>query len=236
MNKNNPTDAQYAAMNEAYRFFNCRLFNSVLPDCLITMQRKGGTYGYFAGDRFGAADGSTVTDEIALNPSHFKYRTVPEVLSTLVHEMAHLWQHHFGKVSRGGYHNKEWAVKMREIGLIPSDTGQPGGKETGQKMTHYIEEGGRFSLHCAALLNDGFRVPYVELWNEAKTMKTKAKNKTKFVCESCGAAAWGKPELKIICAECQEAMVSELATPFRMTLCRNKLCRTKQQNLGRRNT
>jgi hypothetical protein len=30
-------------------------------------------------------------------------------LSTLVHEMAHLQQNHFGKSSRTGYHNKEWA-------------------------------------------------------------------------------------------------------------------------------
>jgi hypothetical protein len=203
-----PTTSQYAAMNDAYAYFNERLFTGQLPDCLITLQRKGGTYGYFAGSRFGTADGQTVTDEIALNPTHFKHRTAPEVLSTLVHEMAHLWQHHFGKVSRSGYHNKEWAVKMREIGLIPSDTGQPGGKETGQRMTHFIEPGGKFAGHCEVLLSEGFTVPYVELWDDAKMTKSKAKNKTKFVCEGCGAAAWGKPELKIICAECQEVLTS----------------------------
>jgi predicted SprT family Zn-dependent metalloprotease len=209
MNKNNPTATHYAAMTEAYGFFNENLFTGLLPGCLITMQRKGGTYGYFAGGRFGTADGRTVTDEIALNPSHFKLRTAPEVLSTLVHEMAHLWQHHYGKVSRGGYHNAQWAAKMREIGLIPSDTGQPGGKKTGQKMTHYIEPGGAFAKHCREILREGFVVPYVELWDEAKTEKSKAKNKTKFICGSCEAAAWGKPELKIVCAECDEAMVTE---------------------------
>jgi hypothetical protein len=208
MNKNNPTDAQYTAMNEAYSFFNSRLFNGILPHCLITMQRKGGTYGYFAGGRFGTVDGLTVTDEIALNPSHFKSRTAPEVLSTLVHEMAHLWQHHYGRISRGGYHNAQWAAKMRDVGLIPSDTGQPSGKETGQKMSHYIEPGGRFSTQCAELLRGGFVVPYVELWDEVKAGKIKAKNKTKFVCGCCGAAAWGKPELKIVCAECEEAMLA----------------------------
>jgi hypothetical protein len=189
MNKNNPTDTQYAAMNEAYAYFNSRLFDGTLPYCLITMQRKGVSYGYFAGERFGTADGIMVTDEIALNPSHFKHRTTSKVLSTLVHEMTHLWQHHFGKVSRGGYHSKEWAVKNARDRIDIVGYGQPSGKETGQKMTHYIEEGGRFSLHCAALLDGDFRVPYVELWNEAKMTKTKAKNKTKFVCESCDAAA-----------------------------------------------
>jgi hypothetical protein len=51
---------------------------------------------------------------------------------------------------RRNYHNKEWAVKMREVGLIPTDTGQPGGKDTGQKVTHVIEPGGRFEQACTA--------------------------------------------------------------------------------------
>jgi hypothetical protein len=42
-----------------------------------------------------------------------------------VHEMAHVWQHAHGKPSRNGYHNKEWAAKMDERGLIPSDTHPP---------------------------------------------------------------------------------------------------------------
>ena len=113
------------------------------------MQRHKGAYGYFSGERFASAGNpSEITDEIALNPTHFATRSPAAVLSTLAHEMAHLWQYHFGKPSRTGYHNKEWAAKMREIGLIPSDTGEPGGKETGQRVTHYPEEGGAFACAC----------------------------------------------------------------------------------------
>jgi hypothetical protein len=207
MNKINPTATQYEAMNTAYSFFNKSLFAGQLPECLITLQRKASTYGYFAGGRFGTSDGLTITDEIALNPTHFKNRTASESLSTLVHEMVHLWQHHFGETSRGGYHNKEWAGKMLEIGLIPSDTGQPCGKTTGQRVSHYIKDDGDFSKHCAELLKDGFVLPFVELWDEAKASKSKAKNKTKFICDCCGAAAWGKQELRIICGECDEEML-----------------------------
>jgi len=32
-------------------------------------------------------------------------------------------------------------AEMRETGRIPSETGKPGGKETGPKMTFYMEEG-----------------------------------------------------------------------------------------------
>ena len=128
----------YTSLDAAYDHFNRELFGGQLPPCLITMQRHKGAYGYFSGERFASLDNpEEVTDEIALNPAHFASRTPAATLSTLVHEMCHLWQHHFGKPSRSGYHNKEWAAKMREVGLIPIDTGQPGGKDTGQKVTHY---------------------------------------------------------------------------------------------------
>jgi hypothetical protein len=58
-------------------------------------------------------------------------------LSTLVHEMVHVWQQHCGTPSKRGYHNKEWATKMKSVGPQPSSTGMVGGKETGQRMSHY---------------------------------------------------------------------------------------------------
>lgn len=208
----NPTQKTYTDLTAAYDFFNERLFDGKLPPCLITMQRKNKAYGYFAGGRFGTRDGAVITDEIALNPSHFKARSDAESLSTLVHEQVHLWQHHFGKPSRIGYHNKEWAGMMHAVGLVPSDTGQPGGKETGQKVSHYIAPGGPFARACDDLLGrHGFTVAYVELWEEgsAKKRKAKAASKTKYTCPGCGANAWAKPETKLICGECDEAMEAE---------------------------
>ena len=64
----NPTQRTYRTLDDAYSFFNERLFAKRLPHCLITMQRQSKAYGYFAGGRFGSADGTEVTDEIALNP------------------------------------------------------------------------------------------------------------------------------------------------------------------------
>jgi SprT-like family len=62
------------------------------------MQRHKGAFGFFSGERFAnASDPKEITDEIVLNPVHFATRKPDEVLSTLVHEMVHLWQHHFGE-------------------------------------------------------------------------------------------------------------------------------------------
>jgi len=204
----NPTQRTYGDLSAAYAFFNARLFEGRLPGCLVTLQRRSGTYGYFAGNRFGSADGQEITDEIALNPSHFATRSSEAVLSTLVHEMVHLWQHHFGKPSRAAYHNRQWAEWMRAVGLIPSHTGAPGGRETGQGVSHYVEPGGAFTRACAELLGEGFVVAYVERQGERETVRArrKAASKTRFTCPCCGAHAWGKPELRLICGECEEPM------------------------------
>ena len=83
--------------------------------------------------------------------------------STLAHEMAHAWQYHFGKPSaEAGYHNVEWGTKMEEIGLMPSNTGEPGGKRTGQQMTHYIVEDGPFAEAASDLL--GSRLGQSNTW------------------------------------------------------------------------
>jgi hypothetical protein len=202
----------YTSLDAAYDHFNRELFSGQLPPCLITMQRHKGAYGYFSGGRFAATTNpEEVTDEIALNPAHFASRPTAETLSTLAHEMAHLWQHHFGTPSRTGYHNKEWAAKMREIGLIPTDTGQPGGKDTGQKVTHFIEPGGRFEQACTAYLATGTAFLYHDRAGEgdAATRKKKAASKTKYTCPACGLNAWAKPDAHLICGDCREDLEAE---------------------------
>jgi hypothetical protein len=203
-----PTEINYTALDSAYAYFNDELFDGILPNCLITLQRKSRAYGYFTGGRFITEDGKEVTDEIALNPSHFHTRPVEDVLSTLVHEMIHLMQHHFGKPPRSCYHNKEWAKKMCEIGLIPSHTGEPGGRQTGQNMTHYIKQGGLFDVKCKALIADGYTLPYIERLEEREAIAKlqKGASKTKYSCPDCSVNAWAKPGTRLICGDCKANM------------------------------
>lgn len=138
-----PTAQAYGELRLAFKVFNERLFDSTLPSPLITLQREPRTCGYFSNKRFVGHDGVT-TDEIALNPEYFACVPLVEVLATLLHEMVHLWQAHFGRPGRGRYHNAEFARKMIEVGLMPSSTGHPGGSQTGDQMSDYPIEGGRF--------------------------------------------------------------------------------------------
>ncbi len=127
----------------------------------------------------------------------------------LVHELCHLWQHHHGKPARGRYHNREWARKMIEVGLVPSDTGRPAGRQTGDSMNHYIREGGPFDAACDQLLASGSIAPYVERNNPHANIERDRKraSKTAYRCENCGMTLRGKPGLRIRCDDCDVRLV-----------------------------
>lgn len=156
-----PTRETYEELQVAYDHFNNELFEAQLPSCLITLQREKRTFGYFSPARFASLTGQT-TDEIALNPTYFAVVPIVETLQTLTHEMVHLWQEHHGKPGRGRYHNDEWANKMESIGLMPSSTGQPGGKRTGDMMADYASAGGRFLGACEVLLTGSFKLSWYD--------------------------------------------------------------------------
>jgi predicted SprT family Zn-dependent metalloprotease len=199
-----PTKQAYARLDAAYDFFNKRLFDGKLPRCLITMQRHRGTYGYFCGERFErAGESEEVADEMALNPDHFDGRSQEDGLSTLVHEMVHVWQFHFGKppLDRDGYHNKQWAAMMKDVGLIPSDTGKPGGAETGRGMSHYIEEGGPFAVACAAYLKTGEAFLY-----RSRSSTGRDRSKKRYICPKCKLTVWGQFGIHLICGTCSARM------------------------------
>lgn len=206
-NQPTPTYETYSALDRAFTFFNERLFDGRLPDAFITLHRKRNARGYFHAGQFVNRDGDTTIDEIALNPEHCG-RTPKEVLSTLVHEMTHLQQQHEGKPSRQGYHNTEWATMMHTVGLTPTDTGAPGGKTTGQKVTHLIDEGGAFDVACDDFLRTDTTLDWFAITNP-KAPKKKDLSKVKHTCPTCNARAWAKLGIVIICGECDERMEAE---------------------------
>lgn len=221
-----PTHETYGELQQAFDHFNIELFDSKLPPCLLTLQREKKTYGYFSAERFGRRGDDVKTDEIALNPAYFGVVPVIEVMQTIAHEMVHLWQHHFGvKAGRRRYHNKEWAEKMESIGLMPSDTGKPGGKKVGERMSDYPINGGAFMQASDKLLTQHFHISWFDrfpakhvtaqalelatddedgegadlaITEESQTKPTRAK----YTCPTCSTNVWGKPALKLVCGEC----------------------------------
>jgi hypothetical protein len=216
-----PTSLTATDHDHAYDFFNARLFSHTLPRCLITLSsgRKHAA-GYFRPTFFSQDRETEVVDEIGMNPEHFKDLTT--YLSTLVHEMAHLWQARFGKTGRRGYHNRAWASKMLELGLSPFNVAHPE-EMTGIRVSHTIMAGGPFEVACQALLATGFSVRWKHVPGElpeealeepepedpkvALRKEQKKASKTPFHCPKCGMKAWSKPTSRLMCAPCRADLI-----------------------------
>ncbi len=214
------TAETYADWYSAMDYFNDRLFGGELPDCIISFARHKNMLGYFCVDRFENQSG-TVAHEIAMNPVYLRPCGEANALSTLVHELCHLWRHEFGPDNRGGgkgargYHDLVWAGKMLEVGLLPTDTGLPDGKTTGYRVSHLVIEGGQFDLDCKELLASGFNLNWCDRLiprsddesdedseTDATPKSKKKKDRVKFTCDECGLNAWAKPSANLVCGGC----------------------------------
>jgi len=259
-----PSQEIYSAVEKAYAFFNRELFADKLPDCLIVLQRQPKMMGYVSPKRW-VNSNKRFVDELAINPEYFLGYPLIEIMQTLVHEQCHIWQAKFGKPGRRGYHNLEWADKMQSIGLMPSHTGLPNGKKTGEHMNDYVILGGKFHSLYLQLIETGYHLPWLDripltrkeksssVFNieglsadkilnqdELKIYSTKLgeniiadqlevdaesdevesllapirlsqtikKNtRVKYRCHTCGNQLWGKPNMNIICGDCNTAFV-----------------------------
>ena len=201
---------QYQLLQKAFDYFNDCLFSQHLPQVLLTLHRKRSALGYFSSACFTLRDGNEkqYIHEIAINPDYFS-ENIPtkRILSTLVHEMAHLWQQEFGRKRSHGYHNKEWANKMESIGLMPSTSGLPGGKRTGKNCSHYVIKGGRFDFACAVFIdNYGDAILVNSLYTEKKEKSAERVRKVEFLCPDCQQQAWAHADASLICGLCATAM------------------------------
>jgi len=150
-----PTPEAYDDFQAAFDHFNAALVEGVLEPCMLTLQRKSVTEGYFSPGRF--VNGQAIhAHEISLNPAYFARRSTEQVMVRLVHQMVHYFQAVAGTPGRGGYHNDQWADMMQAVGLIPSTTRLPGGKRTGDSVYEYVEPNGLFEAAYQSLINAGF--------------------------------------------------------------------------------
>lgn len=125
----------------AFQLFNDQLFGGILARPELTWISPNNVVfrGYVGG--YSPSKHTIYLSELCLE------LPLQSIAQTIVHEMTHLWQHTSGHPpKRVGYHNREWANQMIEIGLHPSSTGRPGGRECGYEMGDYMITGGRFSV------------------------------------------------------------------------------------------
>ncbi len=211
-----PTNEQFEAFKKLFDHLNKNLFEGSLPIVNLNFYRKRKVGSY----------------EISITPHIFSLGK-RAVIQSMVHEMCHLWQEEYGDVGSlksRGYHNKQWSNKMESVGLVPSHTGEPGGRKTGTKMSEYIEPGGVLD-ELIDKVDDSIWLPFknyqilgvdqldefllketnpekrIQLLKqideyEVTLARAKKKQKVKYSCPSCSAKVWGKSGLKLMCGDC----------------------------------
>jgi hypothetical protein len=184
-------ESEYANVQVLFDWLNSRLFDGRLPQSLLLLYHHEHELGRFVVRRSRGKGGiPSERYEISLNVDLHK-RGERDLASTLLHEMVHLETHLAGKVESRRCHSKGWAERMVRVGLCPTHTGRPGGRQTGQSMTHLIVEGGAFDKAWKALVATGWRL-----------RGSPPAGARRFVCARCGQAATGEPRARLMCGAC----------------------------------
>lgn len=145
-----PTEELYSSLQLAADFFNQELFGGRLGPVVLTVDCNKKYLGYFHPERWRRDSGEFI-HQISLNSGMFAAAPLMSVLCVIVHEQCHQLQEEYGSPSRRSYHNKEWGMMMREVGLEP--TNYKGG-DVGDKCGEFIVEDGPFMRACIKLVQD----------------------------------------------------------------------------------
>lgn len=162
-------------VNSTQQFYECvvaisdhlsrHLFNGNLSSPLFTLTRGSRSLAHYVAARWHEPTGNAV-GEVCLNPTLFAQHSWLRLMQCVAEQLCHHWQHLHGNPSRPGYHNREWANKLEAIGLMPSSTGIPGGRRTGQIMSSYPLVGGSFLDACEELAADNLHLPLTGRWTQ----------------------------------------------------------------------
>jgi hypothetical protein len=202
------------------------LYHGRINNCVLTLTEDPRVLGYFAPDAIEDRSGNLL-HEIAINSEHASI--VDELsVSTLRHEMEHADRHLYGP--RGadgsygpiGFHDEAWAAGMEARGLMPSDTGKPGGHRTGYSVGHYVIPGGAFERAWTSLgailstMGNAYEGCF-ETWadefmsavwrgdDEASAMRRFKSMRTRFSC-TCGETDRRHPWTRPSCPHCLTPM------------------------------
>lgn len=194
-----------AAVESAYDAINRELFESALSKKpVITIAPTPGAYGHFTPwESWKDADGNG-RYEINLGAETIDCPTI-ELMATLTHEMVHQYCHEKGlqDTSRAGtYHNKTFRDQARRFGLkIDYD------KRIGWSVTSpgdallAMEKSGAFSRVENTLHRIGSA--------RTDTAGKKSSSTRKYVCPLCGMSVRATKEVRIMCMDCEEQMLTD---------------------------
>lgn len=207
-----PTRAMMDALEGAFDHFNERLFERRLPPLFLTTSRSHNrrVLGFFTPESWAGPEGFVW--ELSLTP-RCTSMGARDVLSVLVHEMAHELDELQGTTPKSpGWHGKAWFKIMRDVGLEPKPNGR-----SRVSVSHAIIEGGRFarayeslpawvvlpfkSTEAGACIVP--EVPEGEVEEgPVELVATKTGLRARYLCPGCATTMRGPFGRKLICGDC----------------------------------
>lgn len=199
-------------LHHAYHAINERFFSGALPGCEIRFSTRQGSEGHYRPGALPSGELCPALDQIAIGA----HLSSSKMIESLAHQACHQYRQHSRQPPRRAYHDQVWAEKMVEIGLQPSSTGLPGGRVTGQKVSHYLLEGGGLSLLIRELHDQGLDINLAAAAGPAgagtRSANKKAWARTKYTCAGCNKSVLGGDQYNLVCGDCQLPLTPEVST------------------------
>lgn len=188
---NNSSVSDY--LEKMFRQLNKDKFGGELETPIITIQSTPKAYGHITCSKIwkSVKGGSQYELNIAAESLN---RPIANVVSTLLHEMVHLYNlmHGIQDCSRGEtYHNKKFKAKAEEVGLIIKYNPKIGWSitEPGEELIQYINKKGwtDILINRSTVVSAGMRKP---------------SSTRKYQCPDCGLSVRATKFVRIVCLEC----------------------------------
>jgi len=205
----NPTKEHYGEVVALLEWLNRSFYRGELALPMVTFRTALKCFGVYVPEKWDHRTG-TSRPEFRFNPLLFKQAPFDVQCMELLRLMEHLRQ---GKVSRTNYHDRDYALGMKEHGVQTHREGAPE-KETGERITLSVLPGGKFEKLVAKKQESGFSFSWAVRDDEppkggeprdgeAAKPDSKSGRKFKYQCpvEGCPTSFWGKHGQKGGCFE-----------------------------------
>ena len=196
-----------AGLMQAFNAINKHFYHGELEKPIITVKegKKKNAYGWIETSK-NWIQGKTERYEINISCDYIGERTVAETISTLMHEMAHLYniQNEIKDTSRAGiYHNTKFKETAEAHGLQISYN-----EHIGWSLTRLTEETEKWVDENINI--KGFSVYKLTKEKISKGTAKPKQSMRKLVCPCCGLIARvTKPNVKLLCVKCNEELKEE---------------------------
>lgn len=195
-----------AAFQAAFNAINRDFYNNELEKVIIAVKegRKEGVLGTFCSAKDWIQNGKA-RHEIIISANYIGSRTVEQTITTLMHEMAHLYnfQNEIKDTSRGGiYHNKKFKETAEAHGLHIEFSDQ-----IGWSLTTPTQETKQW-------IKDNIPIKAFGIYKQVDEKDPKSSGKSKqsyrkYICPTCGLIVRATKDCNIACIDCGKQMEIE---------------------------